>query len=215
MPYVSFMISKVGVHIFAYLSYSYALHIQVIYFICIYRHNTVTCTWIYRQRRECTTYFASHTVMTIFIFFRRVTCHEPRIGTRKASDCPINWRPCEMIAEVAKYFAGSFWASKFLARFCHNTLSRCQQCAQTDGKTVKTVLASRFPSRQQPRQHALSRSRLLHTSRPLGLPSKPPAAKASVLNGTFVDDVAYGRQSKTSPKTDFTTIFSEAFFPKF
>ena len=25
-------------------------------------------------------------------FFRRVTCHEPRIGTRKASDCPINRR---------------------------------------------------------------------------------------------------------------------------
>ena len=39
----------------------------------------------------CAAYFASHTVQVMikFTFFRRVTCHEPRIGTRKASNCPV------------------------------------------------------------------------------------------------------------------------------
>ena len=55
-----------GVHIFAYWSYSNALHIKVYIFYAY----TVTWTWkIYRQKRWCAAYFASHTDMTkIYIF---------------------------------------------------------------------------------------------------------------------------------------------------
>ena len=56
------------------------------------RPVTVTWTSKYRQRRGCAAYFASHTQFwQKFTFFWRVTCHEPRTGTQKASDCPINW----------------------------------------------------------------------------------------------------------------------------
>ena len=36
----------------------------------------------------------------------------------------------------------------FLAQVCRNKLSRCPQCIQTYGETVKTVMAHRFPSIQ-------------------------------------------------------------------
>ena len=95
----------------------------------------------------------------------------------------------------------------FLARFCRNKLSTCPQCAQTSGKTVKPLGKQLSFYQAQPRQHALSRSRLSHTSRPLGLPSTL-AAKASVFNGNFLDDVA-------STVADFTEDgFLQRFFPK-
>ena len=85
-----------------------------------------------------------------------------------------------MIAEAAKYSA---WASSpnFVAI---NWTGAC---------------SARFPSIRaasckQQRQHALSRSRLLHTSRPLNpfplLHHAFTAAKASVFNRNFLDDVA-------------------------
>ena len=48
---------------------------------------TVTWTWIYnlRKRIGCSVYFASHAVLTKIYIFRRVSCHKPCIGTRKAS----------------------------------------------------------------------------------------------------------------------------------
>ena len=100
-----------------------------------------------------------------------------------------------MIAEVAKYFAGCL---SFLDLFCRNKLSWCQKCAQTDGKTVRTVMASHFPS--IPAATTPTRLVLLQTiayiqalgihSLPYMMPSKPLAAKAPVFNGNFVDDVA-------------------------
>ena len=70
-------ISKVGVQISAYLSYSYALHFQVLQIFYAYIVNIIEDDALHILR---------HTVLTNFAFFRRVTCREPRIGTRKASE---------------------------------------------------------------------------------------------------------------------------------
>ena len=55
--------------------------------------------------------------------------------------------PFEMIAEAAKYSKFCRSCLSCLTLFCSNKLSGCAQCAQTDGKTVKAVMAaSSFPS---------------------------------------------------------------------
>ena len=81
----------------------------------------------------------------------------------------------------------------FLALFCRNKLNGCPQCAQTDGKTVKTVMASRrslFPSisaATTPRRLvslqtiAYIQALWIH-SLSYRMPSKPLAAQASVFN---------------------------------
>ena len=109
---------------------------------------------------------------------------------------------------------------RFLARFCRNKLSWCQQCAQTDRKTVRTVMASRFPTIKAPttptRLVSLQTIAYIHAlgihSHTYMMPSKPLAAKASVFNGNFVDDVAStvateAESYQTSPKTEHTMIF--------
>ena len=100
-----------------------------------------------------------------------------------------------MIAEVAKYSAGPVWASSsgFVAINRAGARSASKPTVRLSRPSWQT---SFLPSLQQTRQQALSRSRLLHTSRPLEsiasymMPSKPLAAKASVFNCNFVDDVA-------------------------
>ena len=95
-----------------------------------------------------------------------------------------------------------------LTLFCRNKLSWCQQCAQTDCKTVRTIMASSFPS--IPAATTPIRLVSLQTIayvQALGIHSlsymmhlKPLAAKASVFNSNFGDDVA----SSVAREPDFT-----------
>ena len=86
-----------------------------------------------------------------------------------------------------------------LALFCSNKLSWCPQCVQTDGKTVKAVMAaSRFPSiRAATTPARLVSLQTIAYIQALGIhslsytmPLKPLAARASVFNRSFAHDVA-------------------------
>ena len=88
-------ISKVGPCGGAYFQVLHICHISMhfifkflIFFLHIQRHELK-----YTGKGEGALHILRHTSFgQNFTFFRRVTCDEPpsRIGTRKASDCPIN-----------------------------------------------------------------------------------------------------------------------------
>ena len=130
-----------------------------------------------------------------------------------------------MIAEAAKFYAGHVWASSpcFVAKNWAGD-RRCLQCAQTVGKTVKTIMASLFPSvgsmpaattptwlvslqtmayTQAFGIHSLSYTMPL---KPLGLwlPKQLSSTATTLLMSR-----RQSRWNQTSPKTDFTTIFSK------
>ena len=102
----------------------------------------------------------------------------------------------------------------FLARICSNKLSWCQQCAQTDGKNVKTVMASSVASigihpgsnnADTPCQVVLLQTIAYIQAHGIyslsyTMPLKPLAAKASVFNRNYEDDVA----SSVTTEPDFT-----------
>ena len=112
----------------------------------------------------------------------------------------------------------------FLAQFCRKNLSGCQQCVQTDGNTVKTVMQPSYIMPYKPLAAKASifngccLQRMLSSISTFSymMPSKPLAAKASVfklpkqLSSTATSFMIARWQSlrnQTSPKTDFTVIF--------
>ena len=87
-----------------------------------------------------------------------------------------------MIAKAAKYSAGPVWASS--PGFVTTKLSWCKQVLQPTIWLSRPWQASFLPSRQQQHQHSLSpsRSRLLHTSRPLESMHSPTLSVGVVLS---------------------------------
>ena len=70
----------------------------------------------------------------------------------------------------------------FLAQFCRKKLSGCQQCAQTDSKTVKTVRLAYYAFQASSCQSTCLQRMLSSTSVfSYMLPSKPLAVKSSVF----------------------------------